>query len=168
MVQKGQVLVRIDPTQLEAQVERARAGVSQALAQAAQSHANSLQAQRAYQRAKEMAAANSNLVSQQQLDDAQAQAAAATELARSADFNVEAARAALHQADDQLSKTTIRAPMNGVVTRLPIEVGAMAIIGMQNNPGSVLLTISDLSNMEAVIKVDETDENGRASCRERV
>lgn len=156
-VTKGQILVKIDPTQLEANVERAQAGVSQAQAQAAQSKANALQAQRAYDRAKEMAKASANLVSQQQLDDAQAQSAAANEMARSTDFNVEVARASLRQAEDQLSKTTIRAPMDGVVTRLPIEVGAMAIIGMQNNPGSVLLTISDLSNMEAVIKVDETD-----------
>ncbi len=157
VVKKGQILVRIDPTQLEANLERARAGVSQALAQSAQQHATAVQAQRAYQRAKEMSAVNSALVSQQQLDDAQAQAQSAVEFARSADYNVEVARASLRQAEDQLSKTTIRAPMDGVVTRLPIEVGAMAIIGMQNNPGSVLLTISDLSNMEAVIKVDETD-----------
>ncbi len=157
VVKKGQILVRIDPTQLEANLERARAGVSQALAQAAQQHATAVQAQRAYQRAKEMSAVNSALVSQQQLDDAQAQAQSAAEFARSADYSVEVARASLRQAEDQLSKTTIRAPMDGVVTRLPIEVGAMAIIGMQNNPGSVLLTISDLSNMEAVIKVDETD-----------
>ncbi|HEX9108057.1 MAG TPA: efflux RND transporter periplasmic adaptor subunit, partial [Longimicrobiales bacterium] len=123
VVRKGEVLVRIDPTQLEAAVERARAGVSQAQAQAAQSHANALQSQRAYDRAKEMAKASATLVSQQQLDDAQAQAAAANEMARSADFNVEVARAAQRQAEDQLSKTIIRAPMDGVITRLKIEVG---------------------------------------------
>ncbi len=157
VVKKGELLLRIDPTQLEAAVERARAGVSQALAMAAQNHANALSAQRAYDRAKEMSKANASLVSQQQLDDAQAQAAASNELARSADYNVDVARAALREAEDQLSKTTIRAPMDGVVTRLPVEEGEMAIVGMQNSPGSVLLTISDLSNMEAVIKVDETD-----------
>ncbi len=156
-VKKGQFLVKIDPTQLEAQVERARAGVSGALAQAAQSKANALQAKRAYDRAKEISTQNANLVSQQQLDDAQAQAQASAELARSADYSVEAARAALAEAENQLAKTTIRAPMDGVVTHEKIEVGDMAIVGMQNNPGSVLLTISDLSNMEAVIKVDETD-----------
>ena len=157
IVKKGQVLVRIDPTQLEAQVERARAGVSQALAQAAQAHANALTTQSAYKRAKEISAKDANLMSQQQLEDAEAQAKASVEMARSADYSVEVARAALRQAEDQLSKTTIRAAMDGVVTRLKIEVGEMAIVGMQNNPGSVLLTISDLSNMEAVIKVDETD-----------
>ncbi len=156
-VRKGENLVRIDPTQLEAQVERARAGVSAALAQAAQSRANAVQAQRAYQRARDIAAKDANLMAQQTLDDAQAQAQAATEMARSADYNVEVARAALRESENQLSKTQIRAPMDGVITRLKIEVGDMAIVGMQNNPGSVLLTISDLSNMEAVIKVDETD-----------
>src|SRR5512135_3373263 len=85
LVKKGQVLVRIDPTQLEAQVERARAGVSQALAQAAQSHANALTAQSAFKRAKEIAANNAALMSQQQLEDAEAQAKASAEMARSAD-----------------------------------------------------------------------------------
>ena len=156
-VKRGQFLVKIDPEQLEAQVERARAGVSQAMAQAAQAKASALQAKRAFDRAREIATQNANLMSQQQLDDAQAQAQASAELARSADYSVEAARAALAETENQLSKTTIRAPMDGVITRLRVEVGDMAIIGMQNNPGSVLLTISDLSNMEAVIKVDETD-----------
>lgn len=156
-VSKGQVLLRIDPTQLEAGVARAKAGVSQALAQAAQAKANMISTQRAYERAQQIAAQNANLMSQQQIDDAQTSAQTQAEMSRAADYNVDVARAALKEAEDQLSKTIIRAPMDGVVTRLNVDEGETAIVGMMNNPGSLLLTVSDLSDMEAVIKVDETD-----------
>ncbi len=156
-VHKGQVLLRIDPTQNEAQVSRAQAAVSQALAQAAQSKSAQIQAQRAFDRAKEIAAKDPNLMSQQQIEDAETQARAQAELLHAAEYGVAQARANLQQAEDQLSKTIIRASMDGVITRLKVEEGETAIVGMMNNPGSLLLTISDLSNMEAVIKVDETD-----------
>jgi HlyD family secretion protein len=47
--------------------------------------------------------------------------------------------------------------MDGIITRLNVEEGSTAIIGTMNNPGSLLLTIADLSSMEAVVRVDETD-----------
>jgi len=70
---------------------------------------------------------------------------------------VEQARAALNEARDRLEKTVIRAPMSGRVTRLNVDVGETAVVGTMNNPGSLLLTISDLAEMEAVLEVDETD-----------
>jgi HlyD family secretion protein len=73
---------------------------------------------------------------------------------------VEIARAMLREAEDHLAKSVIRAPIDGVVTRLNIEEGETAIVGTMNNPGSLLLTVSDLSVMEAVVRVDETDVPG--------
>ncbi len=70
---------------------------------------------------------------------------------------VEMARAGLKEARDNLAKTVIRAPMSGRVTRLNVEKGETAIVGTMNNPGSLLITVADLSVMEAVIEVDETD-----------
>jgi HlyD family secretion protein len=70
---------------------------------------------------------------------------------------VEQARASLAGARDSLEKTTIRAPLSGMVTSLPVHEGEVAVIGTMNNPGTVLLTISDLSVMEADLAVDETD-----------
>jgi HlyD family secretion protein len=69
---------------------------------------------------------------------------------------IEQARAALEGVQDTLSKTTIRAPMDGVVTAKRIEEGEVAIIGIQNQPGTVLLTISDMSVVEAEMEIDET------------
>jgi HlyD family secretion protein len=156
-VTKGQVLLRIDPTQYEATVARMRAMVSEAQARQAQARANVIQAQRAYERARTLASAGENLISKQAVEDAETQFEVQKELLRAAEFGVQQARAAVNEEVDRLNKTIIRAPMTGVVTRLEVEEGETAIIGTMNNPGSLLLTVADLGVMEAVIRVDETD-----------
>lgn len=156
-VKRGQVLLRIDPTQYEAAVVRAQASVSEALAREAQTRANLLQAERAYERLRDMAAANANLVSRQQLEEAETQVQVQKEMLQAARYGVEQARAALAEARNQLEKTVIRSPMDGVVTRLNVEEGETAIVGTMNNAGSLLLTVADLGTMEAVVRVDETD-----------
>jgi len=156
-VERGQVLLRIDPTQYEAAVARARAGVSEALAREAQARASLLQAEQALRRATEMRARDSELISPQQYEETQTQAQVQQALHEAAAHGVEIARAMLREAEDQLAKSVIRAPIDGVVTRLNIEEGETAIVGTMNNPGSLLLTVSDLSVMEVVVRVDETD-----------
>jgi HlyD family secretion protein len=79
------------------------------------------------------------------------------ELLTAAGFGVAQSRSALTEARDRLAKTVIRAPMDGMITRLNVEEGSTAIVGTTNNPGSILLTVADLSTMEAVVRVDETD-----------
>ena len=156
-VSRGQVLMRIDPTQYQAAVARANAAVSEALAREAQAKASVIQAKRNHDRSKALASQGENLISKQQVEDAETQLQVQQELLRAAQYGVQMARAGLAEAQDQLNKTVIRAPMNGVVTRLEVEEGETAIVGTMNNPGSLLLTVADLSTMEAVIRVDETD-----------
>ncbi len=156
-VDQGQLLLRIDPAQYQAAVSRSRAAVSEAQAAEAQARANRLQAQRALQRIHDIARADTALVSQREIEDAEATAKVQDALYEAAQYRVQQARAALAEAENQLDKTVIRAPLTGVVTRLNVEQGEMAIIGTMNNPGSLLLTISDLAAMEAVVQVDETD-----------
>jgi HlyD family secretion protein len=156
-VRKGQVLLRIDPTQYEAAVGRAEAAVSEALSREAQTKANVLQAERQHARLQQLAQSDQNLVSRQQLEEAETQLAVQKQLLTAAGFGIEQARSAVAEARDRLSKTIIRAPMDGVITRLNVEEGSTAIIGTMNNPGSLLLTVADLSTMEAVVHVDETD-----------
>jgi HlyD family secretion protein len=156
-VTRGQVLLRIDPTQYQAAVSRARAAVSEALAREAQTRANVLQADRQHKRLKQLASANANLVSGQQLEEAETQVEVQRELLNAASFGVQQARSALEEANDRYAKTVIRAPMDGVVTRLNVEEGETAIVGTMNNAGSLLLTVADLGVMEAVVRVDETD-----------
>ena len=156
-VQEGQILLRIDQTQFQAAVAQWRAGLSQREAQAAQQNASLIQATREYDRMQGLWTRDSTLVSRQQVDDAGTQAEVAQALYTAAEHGVDQARATLAEAEDRLSKTTIRAPISGKVTRLNIELGETAIVGTMNNPGSLLLTISDLSVIEAVMQVDETD-----------
>jgi HlyD family secretion protein len=156
-VRKGQLLLRVDPTQFRAAVARAQAAVSEARAREAQTRANLLQAERAYERVRALAASDQNLVSRQQLEEAETQAHVQRELLQGAGFSVSQARSALEEARDRLEKTVIRSPLDGVVTRLNVEEGSTAIVGTMNNPGSLLLTVANLTTMEAVVRVDETD-----------
>lgn len=67
------------------------------------------------------------------------------------------ARASLSRVEDTLSKTTLRAPLTGVITKLNVEVGERAVPGMAFNPQATLMEIADMGVIEAEIKVDETD-----------
>jgi len=156
-VEEGDVLVRLDPTRFDALLRRSRAALSQAEAQAAQSRANLLQASRSHERLVALYVRDSLLVSLQQLDDAETQLDVARANMSAAEFGVRQAEASVEEAQDDLEKTVIRAPMTGKVTRLNIEEGETVIIGTMNNPGSLILTISDLAVVEAVVQVDETD-----------
>ena len=75
---------------------------------------------------------------------------------QAAERRVSQAGASLEGARDTLAKTTIRSPMDGIVTARRVEEGEVAVIGVQNRPGTVLLTISDMSAVEAELEVDET------------
>src|SRR6266404_5938933 len=70
---------------------------------------------------------------------------------------VDQMRAGLSANRDTLSKTTVRAPIDGIVTTLRVKAGEVTVIGTMNNPGTQLLTVSDMSTVEAVLMVDETD-----------
>ena len=156
-VQAGQVLLRLDPAQYQAGVSRSEAMLSQARASQAQMEANLLRSQRDLDRFLALRQRDSLLVSTQQVDDARTGVEVAEAQLRSAEFGVSQAQASLDEAQDRLSKTIIRAPMAGKVTRLNVEQGETVIIGTMNNAGSLILTISDLSVIEAVMQVDETD-----------
>lgn len=159
MVERGAVLIRIDPSAFAANVRRAEASVSQARAREAQAASQLLQARTAAQRAEQLSSGD-QLISRAELDQARTQAQVAEGELQAARFGVSQAQAALSEARDQASKTTIAAPMAGRVTRLNIEEGETAVVGTMNNPGSLLLTIADLSTMQATVKVDETDVPG--------
>ena len=75
----------------------------------------------------------------------------------SANGHVGQARASLTRVSDVLSKTTYAAPFNGTVTNLPVHEGETVVMGIQNSPGSTLMTVADMSIITAEVQVDETD-----------
>jgi len=70
---------------------------------------------------------------------------------------VDQSRATLNAYRDTLSKTTVRSPLEGIVTTLRVKAGEVTVIGTMNNPGTQLMTVSDMSTVLAVLMVDETD-----------
>lgn len=156
-VRAGQTLLRLEPDQYRAALSRAEAALAQAQAQEAQQRANLTQARRDLDRLLQLRARDSLLVSPQQLDDAETRAEVQEALLEAATYGVSQARAGVDEAEDRLSKTIFTAPMDGKVTRLNVEEGETVIIGTMNNPGSLVLTISDLSVIEVVLQVDETE-----------
>jgi len=156
-VETGQLLVRIDPAQYEAGVARAEAGLASAQASALQATANRDQAERALNRSLELERRDSTLVSEEQLETAQTNYDVAAAIAVSSNHQVEQARAMLQEANEQLAKTILRAPMSGQVTRLAVEEGEVAVPGTFSRETGLLMTVSDLSVIQVNVRVDETD-----------
>ncbi len=156
-VEEGALLLQIDPELFRAAVQRAEAALAQAQASRAQQDAAYQQAQRDADRMTALQARGTDFVTDAEVEQAVTNADVQSRLLEAAQYQVEQAEANLAQERDRLGKTTIRAPMSGRITRLNVERGETAIVGTMNNPGTVLLTVADLSVMEAVIEVDETD-----------
>lgn len=100
---------------------------------------------------------NAWLVADAGLAQAQARVAQAKAQLESAGRRIHQNRANLTRASDVLQKTTYAAPFDGVVTNLPVREGETVVIGIQNSPGSTLMTIANLSVITAEVRVDETD-----------
>ncbi|MFW6083969.1 MAG: efflux RND transporter periplasmic adaptor subunit [Gemmatimonadota bacterium] len=156
-VEEGDLLLAIDDARFRAALQRAEASLSDASAREAQARGRAVQARRDFERIRDLKERLPEMVTDSEFEAARTEAEVQAALHESAEHGVEMARAGLREAEDQLTKTVIRAPMSGRVTRLNVERGETAVVGTMNNPGSLLLTVSDLSVMEAVIEVDETD-----------
>jgi len=116
-------------------------------------------AKEAYDRAKadyDITAAQLN-AAKSRLDQAEAQLAQTLKQRDGTAIRIAQQRATLTRARDQFSKTTIRSTLDGIITYLPVNEGEIAIVGVQNQPGTVLMTIADMSVITAEVKVDETD-----------
>jgi len=91
------------------------------------------------------------------LAQAQARVAQAEAQKDSAERHITQMSANLTHASDVLQKTAYVAPFDGMITNLPVREGETVVIGIQNSPGSTLMTIADMSVITAEVKVDETD-----------
>ena len=154
-VKKGTFLLQIDQRQLAASAQGAAASLEALFADRDASRANAAEAQRIFERAQKNF--GDRIIPLAELDRARTALDAARANVSAIERRIDQARANLAAARDTLSKTTIEAPMDGIVTALPVEEGEVAVIGTMNNPGTILLTIADMSVVEAVMEVDETD-----------
>lgn len=154
-VQQGQLMLQLDDTQYASAANQAQAALAAARAQLVQAQTALRINEANFQRQKSLY--DQKLLSSADWDQAsnaheQARVAAAT-----AQEDVTRAEAALVGARDNQSKCQFRAPFDGVVSALNVEQGEIVITGTMNNPGTEILTVSDLSRMLVRAEVDETD-----------
>jgi HlyD family secretion protein len=154
-VRTGQLLLEIERDLYEAARNQARAAVRQAEVSVRRQEVQLADARRNMRRANELIA--DGLVSQEALDAAQLGLDTAMVELEAQRHSVEQYRSALQRAEDDLARTTIRSPMDGTVIQLDAEQGETVVPGSTNLPGSVIMTVADMTVLLAEVEVSEVD-----------
>jgi len=153
-VDKGKLLLRIKPDVYISQRDRALAAISSAKARLAQSEAQFLQSGLSFNRTKQLY--EEQTVSQSEYEQAEASYSVAKAEVDAARYSVISSEAALKEAQENLIKTSIYAPMTGTVSMLLVELGER-VAGTGMMAGTELMRVADLSRMEAQVEVNEND-----------
>jgi HlyD family secretion protein len=168
-VQKGQFLLQIDPRNLTSALNQTEASLAASRSLMEQLRISSetgksalKQAQDNYNRQQQLW--KQGLTTKEALDTAESQlkmrqseTSAAEKQVETQQLRMQQEAAALENAKYNLSKVRIESPITGIITRRNIEEGETVVIGTMNNAGTVLLTVADMSVIEAEVEVDETD-----------
>ncbi len=158
IVNKNDLLLKLESTQYEASADRDRAYIRSLQAEKIKAEAQLENDKRNFQRKESLF--KKELISSEELESAQAQYRISKANYDSIGYQIKQAQASLRSTLDNLEKTVYNSPIDGVITSLNVEEGEIALVGTMNNPGTVLLTIADLSVMEVDVDVDETDVIG--------
>jgi HlyD family secretion protein len=153
-VRKGELLVRIKPDQYQAQVDRAEAGLQSARASLSLQKANVEKTESEFKRAQELF--EKKLLSDQEYIAAKTSYSATKSQYESAQAGVRQAEASLRDAKESLNKTAIYSPMAGTISQLISELGER-VSGSGFTQGTQIMTVADLSMMEARVDVGEND-----------
>lgn len=154
-VSEGQLLVEIERDLYEAARNRARAALDQTRVAVQRNQVQLADARRTLRRTRELH--RDGLMSQEGLDAAQLAVDTAQVELEAARHAVAQQRSALDQAQEDLNRTTIRSPMNGMIIQLDAERGETVVPGSTNLPGSVIMTVADMSRLLAEVEVSEVD-----------
>jgi HlyD family secretion protein len=169
VVKKGQLLLQIDPRNLETAVQNREASLATARSQLEQTRAQIPNAQVSLRQAQDTLARQDDLYkrgllaradyerAQNDVKMRQTDLLVAEQSAKTQEQRIKQEEASLNSATYDLNKVRMVSPIDGIVTRRNIEEGETAVVGTMNNAGTVLLTIADLSVIETEIEVDETD-----------
>jgi HlyD family secretion protein len=153
-VEKGQLLLKIRPDVYISQRDRAVASISSARARLAQTEAQFVQAELAFNRSKQLF--DEQTISRSDFEQAQSAYAVSKAEVDAARFSIISAEASLKEANENLTKTSIYAPMSGTVSMLLVELGER-VAGTNLMAGTDMLRVADLSRMEARVEVNEND-----------
>ncbi|WP_370090416.1 efflux RND transporter periplasmic adaptor subunit [Ekhidna sp.] len=167
-VSKGDFLLRIRPDNFESALDRAEAGLNQQEANLAQAKSAQARSLASFERAKQDFNRQKTLYEQKVISEADYQQAEANfkiaeqdyESAKqsviAAEFILKSSRANVADAKENLRLTTLRAPMSGIVSKLPVELGE-TVLGTSQFQGTEVMRIADLSKMEVQVDVNEND-----------
>ncbi len=167
-VKKGETLVRIRPDTWQSQLERAQAGLSQQQANLEQSQSNFERSKATFIRAKQEYERQKKLYEEKVISDADWQlavqnynvaksdSAAAAQAVEAARYIIRSTEAQLREATENFRKTTVVAPMDGIVSKLIVKNGER-VVGTATMAGTEMLRIADLNTMEVRVNVNEND-----------
>jgi HlyD family secretion protein len=154
-VKADDFLLKLDSIQYEANAARDRATIRSLKAELIKAEAALKKDENFFYRQKKLF--DEKLISKEQLEAAKAQYDISYAHHEAIRYQIMQAQASLQSTLDNLSKTVYNSPIDGIITSLRVEEGEVAMIGTMNNPGTILMTIADLSVMEVEVEVDETD-----------
>ncbi len=157
-VKNNDFLLKLESTQFEANADRDRARIQSLKADLIRLEAVLKRDEKYHERQKKLY--DEKLISSEQLESSQAQYDISKAYHDAILFQIKQAEASLASTLDNLQKTVFYSPIDGIITSLRVEEGEIALVGTMNNPGTVLMTIADLSVMEVEVDVDETDVVG--------
>lgn len=167
-VEKGDLLVKINPDLAQASLDRAVASYNNSLAAKATSEARLIQAKAQFRNNKVIYDRSKNLyesgaISQAEYDNAlaafessDAEVQAAVQNVNAAGYSVQSAQATVEEARDSYSRTTIYAPMSGTISKLTAEVGEQ-VVGAMQMTGTEIMRVANLDVMEVLVEVNESD-----------
>lgn len=167
-VRKGQTLVKIRPDTWQSQLERAQASLSQQRANLEQSQSNFERARATFVRAKQEYERQAKLheqkvislaewqLAQQNFNVAKSDSAAAAQSVEASRYIIRSTEASLREANENFRKTSVVAPMNGIVSKLIVKNGER-VVGTATMAGTEMLRIADLNKMEVRVNVNEND-----------
>jgi HlyD family secretion protein len=167
-VKAGDLLLKINPDLVESALSRAEAALNTTKANLAGSKARLAQSESQFQNAKASYDRNTKLfeekvISQAEFDQAKANfevadadVEAAKESVRAGMFNVRSSEATLKEAKENLGRTSIYSPMDGIITKLNKEKGER-VVGTAQMAGTEIMTVADLNVMEVAVEVNEND-----------
>ena len=153
-VKTGQLLVIIKPDIYIQALNRAEAGLNSAKAMLAQAQARLMESELAFKRSKQLY--DQQTIAQSEFESAEAAYKISQAEVKSAEFSVKSNEASVAEAQEQLVKTKIYAPMDGTVSQLNVEKGER-VVGTNMYEGTVMMVISDLDQMEVKVEVNEND-----------
>ena len=153
-VKKGDLLVKVNPDLIQSAVNRAQATYQNVRANLEQAEATLKQAKADYDRNKLLF--NKGVISKADWDRAIANYETAVAGKSSAYYSVQSAAASVNEANDNLTRTTIYAPMSGTISLLNVEEGER-VVGTQQMAGTEILRVANLNNMEVEVDVNEND-----------